>query len=190
MGLKAMKSAGLQCILARDMTDAHPGYEPQRGFTPDLNTQQVIEHFEKHLAPTIQLADELARLGRWDTATPVDPVRITPWGTSMRPHLFEQSVTVTLTTPLQPGAEIRYTLDGSAPGMKSTLYREPLTIRDSSRLRAVGFQKDRLICVESEGSFARPRPLAAGARCPPRRPGPDSQRRLRPYLRRHGSLFG
>ena len=34
MGLKAMKSAGLKCVLARDLTDAHPGYDP-RGFTPD-----------------------------------------------------------------------------------------------------------------------------------------------------------
>ena len=66
MGLKAMKAAGVKCVLARDMTDAHPGYDPARGFTPDLNTRQVVEHFEKHLAPTIHLADELARLGKWD----------------------------------------------------------------------------------------------------------------------------
>ena len=42
MGLRAMKSAGLQCVLARDMTDAHPGYDPERDFTPDLNTEQVV----------------------------------------------------------------------------------------------------------------------------------------------------
>ena len=35
MGLKAMKSAGLRCVLARDMTDAHPGYDPARNFTPE-----------------------------------------------------------------------------------------------------------------------------------------------------------
>ncbi|MDA7632341.1 hypothetical protein N8778_05895, partial [Verrucomicrobia bacterium] len=61
MGLRAMKSAGLQCVLARDMTDAHPGYDPARKFTPDLNTAQVVEHFEKHLASTIHLQDELTR---------------------------------------------------------------------------------------------------------------------------------
>ena len=115
MGLKAMKSAGLQCVLARDMTDAHPGYDPARHFTPDLNTEQVVEHFEKHLAPTISFQDELTKLGKWDANWVVDPVRITPWGTPMRPHLFEQPITVTLTTPLQPDAEIRYTLDGSTP---------------------------------------------------------------------------
>ena len=63
MGLKAMKSAGLTCVLARDMTDAHPGYDPARAFTPDLNTEQVIEHFEKHLAPTLHFQEELAKLG-------------------------------------------------------------------------------------------------------------------------------
>ncbi|MDB6039105.1 MAG: hypothetical protein JWM99_2946, partial [Verrucomicrobiales bacterium] len=59
MGLKAMKSAGLRCMLARDMTDAHPGYDPSRNFTPDLNTEQVVAHFEKYLAPTISFQDEL-----------------------------------------------------------------------------------------------------------------------------------
>ena len=59
MGLRAMKSAGLHCVLARDMTDAHPGYDPARDFTPDLNTEQVVEHFEKHLAPTIHFQNEL-----------------------------------------------------------------------------------------------------------------------------------
>ncbi|MCC7376896.1 MAG: NPCBM/NEW2 domain-containing protein [Verrucomicrobiales bacterium] len=155
MGLKAMKSAGLQCILARDMTDAHPGYEPQRGFTPDLNTQQVVEHFEKHLAPTLHLGDELAKLGRWDAAVPVDPVRVTPWGTVMRPHLFETSVTVTLSTPLQPDAEIRFTLDGSTPGPASPVYQAPFTLTNTARLRAAGFRQGKRICLESEASFAR-----------------------------------
>ncbi len=83
MGLRAMKSAGLQCVLARDMTDAHPGYDPARKFTPDLNTAQVVEHFEKHLASTIHLQDELTRWGKWDSDWIVDPVRIAPWGTQM-----------------------------------------------------------------------------------------------------------
>lgn len=155
MGLKAMKSAGLQCILARDMTDAHPGYEPERGFTPDLNTQQVVEHFEKHLAPTLHLQNELARIGRWDESVPVDPVRIAPWGTTQRPHLFENPIQVTLATPLQPGAEIRYTLDGTDPGPHSLLYREPITVRDATRIRTAAFRDGRKVCTESEGVFAR-----------------------------------
>ncbi|MSU65142.1 MAG: hypothetical protein EXS38_03340 [Opitutus sp.] len=159
MGLKAMKSAGLRCVLARDMTDAHPGYDPARNFTPDLNTEQVVEHFEKHLSPTISFQSELAKLGKWDANWVVDPVRITPWGTPMRPHLFEQTVIVTLTTPLQPGAQIRYTLDGSAPTATSALYSKPITFTDTTRLRAAAFRDGRAVCLESEGSFARLGPM-------------------------------
>ena len=155
MGLKAMKSAGLNCVLARDMTDAHPGYDPARNFTPDLNTGQVVEHFEKHLAATISFQEELTKLGKWDPNWVVDPVRIAPWGTPMRPHLFEQPITVTLATPLQLGAEIRYTLDGTQPSVHSTLYTKPLVIMNTAHLRTAAFRDGRAVCLESEGSFAR-----------------------------------
>jgi hypothetical protein len=159
MGLKAMKSAGLRCVLARDMTDAHPGYDPAKNFTPDLNTEQVVEHFEKHLAPTISFQQELTKLGLWNPEWVVDPVRIAPWGTPMRPHLFEQPITVTLTTPLEPGAEIRYTLDGSVPTAQSILYTKPLVFAETSHLRASAFQEGKTVCLESEGSFFHLCPL-------------------------------
>lgn len=162
MGLKAMKSAGLTCILARDMTDAHPGYDPARAFTPDLNTEQVVAHFERYLAPTIHLGDELGRMGLWDQDAVLDPVRITPWGTSMRPHLFEEPVTITLSAPLQPDAIIRYTLDGSPPGPDSALYKKPFVITDTTRVRVSAFRNGRQICRESDGMFVRmiPEPRA------------------------------
>jgi len=155
MGLKAMKSAGLRCVLARDMTDAHPGYDPTRRFTPDLNTEQVVEHFEKYLAPTVSLQDEFTKLGKWEPNWVVDPVRMAPWGTPMRPHLFEQPITVTLTTPLEPAALIHYTLDGTAPNAGSTLYTAPLGFENTTHLRAAGFHNGRQVCVESEGEFVR-----------------------------------
>jgi hypothetical protein len=89
----------------------------------------------------------------------VDPVRIAPWGTPMRPHLFEEPITVTLATPLEPGAEIRYTLDGSAPTSASTLYSKPLVITDTTRLRATAFRKRRAVCLESEAFYARMGPM-------------------------------
>ncbi len=159
MGLKAMKSAGLACVLARDMTDAHPGYDPARNFTPDLNTEQVIEHFEKHLAPTIHLGQELAKLGKWSSDELIDPVRITPWGTPMRPHLFELPIVVTLATPLQPDAEIRYTLDGTPPGPGSTRYTGPFEVTNTTRVRALAYHGGRVVCRESEGAFHRLGPV-------------------------------
>ena len=155
MGLKAMKSAGLKCVLARDMTDAHPGYDPARNFTPDLNTEQVVEHFEKHLAATISFQEELAKIGKWDPNWVVDPVRIAPWGTPMRPHLFEEPIVVTLTAPLEPGAEIRYTLDGTQPTASSALYARPLAVSETTHLRATAFRNGKAVCLESEGMFAR-----------------------------------
>jgi NPCBM/NEW2 domain/Chitobiase/beta-hexosaminidase C-terminal domain len=155
MGLRAMKSTGLQCVLARDMTDAHPGYDPARNFTPDLNTEQVVEHFEKHLAPTIHFQNELVKLDLWDSQWVVDPVRIAPWGTDHRPHLFEEPITVTLTAPLQADADIRYTADGSEPTSSSTLYQQPLVISESTRLRVSAFKHGRAVCQESIGNFAR-----------------------------------
>ena len=159
MGLRAMKSAGLNCVLARDMTDAHPGYDPSRNFTPDLNTEQVVEHFEKYLAPTINFQAELAKLGKWNPNWVVDPVRIAPWGTLMRPHLFEDPIIVTLTAPLEPDAQIRYTLDGAEPTSVSTLYSKPLVISNTTQLRVSAFRDGQAVCLESKGSFARMGPM-------------------------------
>jgi len=155
MGLRAMKEAGMRCVLARDMTDAHPGYIPERQFTPDLNTEQVVEHFEKFLSPTINLAAELRTLERWEDSQPLDPVRIAPWGTVDRPHLFEEPITVTLSAPFHPDAEIRYTLDGSAPTAGSTLYDKPFRLSDSTRLRTAAFHQGKAVSPESTGAFDR-----------------------------------
>jgi hypothetical protein len=159
-GLRAMKSAGLHCLLARDMTDAHPCYDQARNLAPDLNTGRVVAFFEKYLAPTISFQDELTKLGKWDTNRVIDPVRIAPWGTRMRPHLFELPITVTLTAPLEPGSEIRFTLDGSAPQSDSTLYTGPLVFTNTTLLRTSAFRNGRPVCLESEGHFVLlgPRP--------------------------------
>jgi hypothetical protein len=153
MGLRNLKSAGMECILARDLTDAHPGYAPERGFTPDAHTAEVVAHFERYLAPTISMADELAKIGLWDREAIVDPVRITPWGTAMRPHLFANDVTVTLSAPFQPKAELRFTTDGSEPTVTSTRYDGPFMLKESARIRAAGFVDGKRVCLDSDAEF-------------------------------------
>jgi hypothetical protein len=155
MGLRAMKEAGLKCVLARDLTDAHPGYDPSRGFTPDLNTEQVVEHFERYLSPTIDFEEELRRWGQWPPGEVLDPVRVAPWGTSMHPHLFEDPITVTLSAPRQADAVILYTLDGSSPGSESARYTAPLAVTHTTRLRAVAYRGEQVVGRESEGWFVR-----------------------------------
>ncbi|MHC5538378.1 chitobiase/beta-hexosaminidase C-terminal domain-containing protein, partial [Singulisphaera rosea] len=149
MGLRNLKSAGLSCILARDLTDAHPGYDPARGFTPDGHTADVVAHFERHLAPTIDFAETLKTRGLWDDSLVLDPVRIAPWGTPMRPHLFDDEVVVTLSVPREPGASIHYTVDGTPPTSSSPHYERPLTLRDSTTLRTLAFESGRPVCLES-----------------------------------------
>jgi len=159
MGLRNLKAAGLNCILARDLTDAHPGYDLATGLTPDSHTAEVVAHFEKYLAPTVNMKEELQKLGRWDKDWIVDSVRMTPWGTTMRPHVFSDDVVVTLSTPWQPEAAIHYTLDGSEPTSASLAYEAPLKLLDTTRIRAAAFDGQQRVALLSEGYFARLGPV-------------------------------
>jgi hypothetical protein len=155
MGLRNLKSAGLKCILARDLTDAHPGYNPDTGLTPDGHTAEVVEHFERYLSPTVDMTDEVKKLGLWKGGATVDPVRITPWGTRMRPHLFENDVVVTLTAPRDPDAEIRYTTDPARPVADWTVYTKPVKFSKSTEITALAVRGGKPVSSKSEGSFAR-----------------------------------
>jgi hypothetical protein len=164
MGLRNLKAAGLTCILARDLTDAHPGYDPSKGFTPDIHTAEVVEHFERYLAPSVDMTEEVKKLGRWDASSPVDPVRITPWGTAMRPHLFDGDVIVTLTSPRNPDAEIRYTTDPACPFNEWTSYKGPIKLAESVSISTLAFKDGKPVSLQSEGCFAK---------LPPMPPKPD-----------------
>ncbi|MBI4326062.1 MAG: NPCBM/NEW2 domain-containing protein [Chloroflexi bacterium] len=159
IGLMNMTRAGFNCILARDLTDAHGRYDPAHGLTPDQFTADVVAHFEKHLSPTINFAEELKKAGRWNEQWIVDPVRVTPWGTLARPHLFENEITVTLTAPWQPDAAIYYTLDGTEPSEQSQKYAGPFQIRETIHLRAAAFENGKPVGLPSEGCFAHLGPL-------------------------------
>ncbi len=154
IGMLAMLKAGMTCTLARDLTDAHGRYDPAVGLTPDDFTDSVVNYFERYLCPTINLADTLREAGLWTGKEPVDPVRIAPWGTVNRPHFFEDPITVTLTTPWQPEATIRFTSDGSDVGSDALEYLEPLTITRSTLLRAAAYLGSDRVTIPSQGYFA------------------------------------
>src|SRR5260370_42377607 len=135
-GIAAMTSAGLKCILARDLTDAETSYDPTIAFTPDVGTEKDIADVERSGVSTINMVDELRKAKAWNDKWIVEMVRVTPWGTKPWPYLFEDSVKVTLTTPNQKGVAVHYTLDGGEPGPRSPLYTEPLGVTKTTQLRA------------------------------------------------------
>jgi len=158
-GIAAMTSAGLRCILARDLTDAETSYDPDRGFTPDTGTEQDVADVERSGVPTVNMAAEMKKAGLWNDQWIVEKVRLAPWGTADWPYEFTDPVKVTLSTPQQKGAEIRYTLDGTKPGPTSLLYRQPLEIAKTTRLRAAAYENGRVVTTISDGYFARLGPM-------------------------------
>jgi hypothetical protein len=71
-----------------------------------------------------------------DSPKPAPPrgVNISPPG-----GLFLEQVVVELSSK-SPTAEVHYTLDGSAPSLNSPLYESPLTVSDTTQLRAQAFE--------------------------------------------------
>ena len=51
---------------------------------------------------------------------------------------FDESTTVTISGP--DGASIRYTIDGTAPNAESTLYSEPITLSDTTTVKAIAIK--------------------------------------------------
>jgi len=155
VGMMPMMRTGINCFLARDLNDACTEYDPARGYTPDDGTAEVIEQIEQNLAPTIDLVDEFKQAGLWQEDWIVDAVHITPWGRPSFPHQFEDSVTVTLSTPRLEDAQIRYTLDGREPTENSLIYTEPFLLKKTATVRAIAFEGNQKVSLESIGDFVR-----------------------------------
>ena len=160
-GMLYLARAGLEVILARDLTAAYDHYDPARGYTNDAATARAVAALEQQFCPTVNLGAELAKTGRWPVAPPVDTVHLMPWGQRDQPYLFEDQFVATLTFPAGPpagplpGTSIHYTLDGGAPSPATPRYRKPLTIRASGILRAQPFAAGRAQGMASASHFFR-----------------------------------
>ena len=66
--------------------------------------------------------------------------------------IFNEPLTITLLCA-DPKAEIRYTLDGTEPNEKSTLYKKPFTINQSCMLKARAFAKGKEHSFEAVRCF-------------------------------------
>ena len=75
------------------------------------------------------------------------PPKIAPDGGT-----FAQPVTVTLSSP-DPGAQIRYTLDGSAPGTQDLLYTDPIKVTAPTVVRARAYKDGMTRSITAESVF-------------------------------------
>jgi nicotinamidase-related amidase len=158
-GAMYMGRAGLNIILARDLTEAVIQYDPETGYTPDDGTTQSVAAIEKDFCPSIDMGSELKRVGLW-ADDPVDPVHLFPhWSIPDQPYTFEESFVQTITTPRIEGDNIHYTLDGSLPTEKSPLYSKPIRITGTGVLRALSFKNGKPAALESKSHHVKIIPL-------------------------------
>ena len=154
-GLKPMHEAGLDGMVARDLVEAWTHYDPAKGYTPDVGTAQSAADLERAGVPTVDFAETLRRLGRWDEMAAGETVRLTPWGRTHRPYFFETSVAVSLNAPWLRSAELRYTLDCAEPGPASALYQSPLVLTNTTTVIAAAFRNGQRVSRISSGYFVR-----------------------------------
>jgi nicotinamidase-related amidase len=157
--IRNMASGGLNCILARDLTDAFTHYDPEAAYTPDDGTAQTVADIERAGIPSINMAEEMQKAGVWDDNAVLEMVRISPWGARQRPYQFHDTVTVTLTSPWLSDVDIGYTTDGSEPGPASARYAKPLRLTETTVLRTVALRQGRRVSLPSESLFVRLAPL-------------------------------
>jgi alpha-mannosidase len=89
--------------------------------------------------PSIRIMAITAANSENDVAVAVQPLTDNDSAAFARLHsrrnVFIDDIEVTMTTPI-PGAEIRYTLDGTPPTASSSLYREPLLFTETTSVTA------------------------------------------------------
>jgi uncharacterized repeat protein (TIGR03806 family) len=74
---------------------------------------------------------------------------------SLRGGKFQAPIEVAL-HHLEPGTEIRYTTDGSAPTLSDPVYREPLHVSESTTVRAKAFKPGFVKSITAQETFVLP----------------------------------
>jgi len=151
-GMKFMRQFGFQCCFARDLTEAITGYL-EESFNPTRGTLEVIETIERDLAPSINMEETLRKAGVWEGDPVLNYVHIAPWGRLFGGAAYPIPIQVELTCRHVPGAELRYTLDGSDPTPASQLYRAPIKIDEETSLKAAGFKGEKPVTRISEAKY-------------------------------------
>ena len=134
----ASKNLGLK-------TDANPGFQSLTARVADDESYVIIYQ---------TLSGKLVaqyRYGMSDTPTPPQPeAPATPTFTpEAGTYTAAQNVTIACATE---GAEIRYTLDGSAPSATSALFNAPIVVSETTTIKAIAI-KDGLSSAVAEATY-------------------------------------
>ena len=151
-GMKYMRQFGFDCMVARDVTEAITRYA-EESFNPTRGTLEVIEAIERDLAPTISMEETLRSARAWEGEPVLDAVHIAPWGRFFGSPVYPIPIQAELTCRHQPGAELRYTLDGTEPTSESHLYGKPIKIDKTLVLKAAGFRNGRPVTRVSVANY-------------------------------------
>jgi uncharacterized repeat protein (TIGR03806 family) len=93
----------------------------------------------------------MALLRQWIESLSGRPV-LAPPDFSLPAGNYPKPMDVTLSQP-EPGAEIRYTLDGSIPGTTDPLYTEPIHLANSTTVRAKAFKNGYTRSITAQETF-------------------------------------
>ncbi len=151
-GMKYMRQFDFHCSFARDLTEAITGYL-EESFSPTRGTAEIIELIEGNLAPSIDMKQTMRQAGVWEGDPVLDYVHIAPWGRLFGGTPYPVPIQADLNCPQVPGAELRYTLDGSDPTAASPLYQRPIKINETTLLKAAGFKGETLVTRISEAQY-------------------------------------
>ncbi|MGH9633061.1 MAG: NPCBM/NEW2 domain-containing protein [Bryobacteraceae bacterium] len=151
-GMKFMRQFGFDCMVARDLTEAITRYA-EESFNPTRGTLEVIELIERDLGPTLSMEKTLRNAGAWEGEPVLDYVHIAPWGRFFGGPVYPIPIQAELTCRHKPGAELRYTLDGSDPSSRSPVYKAPIRIDRTLTMKAAGFQGARQVTRVSVADY-------------------------------------
>jgi mono/diheme cytochrome c family protein len=93
----------------------------------------------------------MALLRQWIESLGGRPV-LAPPGFSLAAGNYPAPIDVKLTQP-EPGAEIRYTLDGSIPGTTDPLYQQPIHLANPATVRAKAFKNGYTRSITAQETF-------------------------------------
>ncbi len=152
-----MSAAGFRCIVARDICEAHSHAKDSAGL--DAHSEEAVAYIEQYFGCSMAVKPTLEKAGLLDPDEVDECVLVQPWGSLRYPQYFDDRISVTLSAPYLPGAEIRYTLDGSAPRADSKRYEGRFEIRATSVLQTAAFRDGRQVSLCGESHYRQMPPI-------------------------------